>query len=240
MIIRKKGWYRLVLRIVIHTNSGHHVTIMINGSHKYYCYHYGYSRNYYKTYNFNEIINFNKNDKIKIYASKAAYCEPTSSYLCLETIPSDLLSEIGVYNSTTSSSNYRVWNNAVKSCDNYISNSYQLKFKKSGLYRISARVHTQKSTVQQPVYMTISQNNGNQTKKIYNYQSYPSSAASYRCFNFEDIVQISSTSDFIAIYDQGYGSSNIASYESLSIEPIISSGIIGSWHSSSSSSNIRY
>eukprot|EP01084_Bolivina_argentea_P229143 386817_1 len=100
IIIKTAGWYRLVSRIVINTDTGSYAAIVVNGDNKHYNYNSGYSSQYYKSYNFNEILKFKKGDKIKIYTSHTAYAEETSSYLCLETIPSNILPQIGVYKST--------------------------------------------------------------------------------------------------------------------------------------------
>eukprot|EP01083_Nonionella_stella_P209453 759241_1 len=166
----KTGYYRITFRFAINHSSHAYVQMYIDGSAKDMCYRYAASANNIRSYYFNDIRQFTEGQKLKFYVSTATmYAEEQSTYLCIERIPENILPSVGIWQSSTSSSNYRCWNNALKTSDRYtIKSSYNLSVNRGGLYRVSARVHTNHSAAgNRYMYMYEYRNGNNFTHGTY-------------------------------------------------------------------------
>jgi len=225
------GWYRIVFRGCIYYSSHAYVQMQVNGSQKAISRNYGYSSNNYKSYNFNEIIQFTATQKLKFYASTGPYSEEQSSYLCIEKIPDPVVPLIGIYSSTSSSGNYRQWNSTVKECGRYaITNSNRnVTLQKGGLYRVSSRVHSNYSSGgQQYMYLYEYRNGGN-----YQHMSAKGTGTTgYECHMFDEICSLKKD-DYLMMYDGGYGTVSSAGYDCLQIEYLPFSDAVGAWRSNS-------
>ena len=240
LVIKERGWYRIVFRCCIYHSSNIYARLYINGSAKDYCYHYNQSTSRYKSYNFNDIKQFQKNDKLKFYASTAAYKEPISSYFCIEKLPKAVEDSMGVWTSSSTSSSYRQWNNELKRSDNHFQRSDSNKnivIQKGGVYRITARCHTYNSSSGNSYMQLYDYRNGS-GHSLSNYQANSISSSYYECHMY-DIIGTFQKDDYVRMGDNGYKTASNADYDTLSAHPVSFSHLVGYWKSSAQSNNIR-
>ena len=122
--ILKTGWYRIMMRVVASISSSYYVRLMVNGSVKKYCYQSNNGTTYDKTFYINDVMELQANNYIQFYSNIAtkANCAK-GSYLCIERIPPAMQDKLGIWQSSSSTSNYRQWNASVKTCNEL----YELK-----------------------------------------------------------------------------------------------------------------
>ena len=113
--ILKKGWYRIMMRVVSSISSSYYVRLLINGGVKKYCYQSNNGTTYDKTFYMNDIIEFQVNDYFQFHSNikTKANCE-LGSYLCIECLPAATVNELGIWQSSATNGHYRQLNTAVK------------------------------------------------------------------------------------------------------------------------------
>eukprot|EP01083_Nonionella_stella_P071344 191570_1 len=232
----KTGYYRIVFRCCVNYSSAAYVRMEVDGSATEYSYHYNNSSNHYKSHNFNDIIQFTEGQKLKLYASTAAYSEEKASYLCIERIPDAILNGIGIWTSTAVSSNYRVWNSTIKASDRCTPSSYNMQIQKGGLYRISSRTHTNYTSAGQRNMRMYEYRNGG-GHSLYNSQS--SNSTGNECHMIDTMISFRKN-DYFNLHFGGYGTVNNAQYQRLQIEYVPFARMIGHWRShANKNTNIR-
>jgi len=233
LIIEKPGYYRIVFRCSIYHSSHIYVRILVNGSSKEYCYHYNQSTNRYKSYNFNEVREYKKNDKIKFQCSASAYIEAKGSYFCIERIPDAVSNSIGIWTSSSTDSNYRQWNSTLKSSVRYnLTNSNKnVTIQRGGLYRVTGRIHTYYGSAGGALVQLYEYRNGG-NRTLCNYQSKSNSSSYYQCHTFDEIASFKKE-DYVMFYDNGHKTAGTASCDGISLQLIPFSHLVGHWRSSS-------
>jgi len=225
------GWYRVVFRGCTYYSAASYCCIYINGSATAYSNNCAYSGTNYKSFNFNELIEFKVGDKLKVYASQQPYNEEQSSYLCIEKIPEMVVPYIGIYRSSASSDNYREWNTTIKNSDRYsvTNGNKNVQLQKGGLYRVSSRVHSHYSSGgQQYMYLYEYRNGG-----CHQHMSAKGTGTTgNKCHVFDEICALKKD-DYLQMYDGGYGTVSNAAYDSFQIEYLPFTDVYGVWRSNS-------
>jgi len=224
------GWYRITFRACINHSSAAAAYMYINGSIDSRCYHYENGSNTMKSYYFNEIRQLSSGQKLQFHLSKKSmHNETPTTYLCIERIPDAVLPSVGVWKSSTSSSNYRHWNSVVKSSDDYaVKSNYNLAVNRGGLYRVSARVHSNHSSAGNRQMCLYENRNGSN----HSYQSYQASNhTNFQCHMF-DVICSFKKDDYVSVNDGGYGTVSHARYDCIHMERIACADMVAAWKSS--------
>eukprot|EP01084_Bolivina_argentea_P166049 288375_1 len=227
----KTGYYRITFRFAINYSSHAYVQMYVDGSGTDVCYRYAASANNIRSYYFNDIRQFTEGQKLKFYVSTATmYAEEQSTYLCIERIPENILPSVGIWQCSTSTSNYRNWNKALKTSDRYtIKSSYNLSVNRGGLYRVSARVHSNYGAAGNRYMYMNEYRNGS----AFAHQTWQSSASTnYQCHMFDEICSLK-RDDYVNIYAGGYGTVSSYPYDCIQIQYIPFPDMIGYWRSAS-------